>query len=341
MEKNKVSIIIPVYNVEKYLKECVDSIIRQNYENWEVLLVDDGSKDSSSAICDEYSSKDSRIITIHQENAGPSRARNHGLDKSTGQFVMFVDSDDHIEQNMIRKMIDTINDNEADLVICGYARFSDDSYDARSYSKEPLVVMNSRGQLAKFYTKPNTNMFGVSIWAKLYRNDIIQDNHLRFNPDISYEEDCQFNIDYFERINKTAIINDVFYMYRQMTVSLSKGYKKNTFPFLIAGYNRRVQFVKEYSPKTSLNGLHGILLIVVKSTIMKIYNSDLSTSQKIKEYQKVLDFEEVQYVSSVLGKSKNNLTRVLQELIAKKSGLLLHFGLVGWHIYDKMKAAFK
>lgn len=337
MEKNKVSIIVPVYNVEKYLRECVDSIIQQNYENWEIILVDDGSKDSSPAICDEYSSKDSRIITIHQENAGPSRARNHGLDKATGQFVMFVDSDDHINQNMISKMVETINSNQADLVICGYARFSDDSYDPRSYSNEPLILMTNRGRLANFYTKPNTNMFGISIWAKLYRNDIIQNNKIRFNPEISYEEDCQFNIDYFEKINRIAVINDIFYMYRQMTVSLSKGYKKDTFQFLVAGYNRRVQFVKDYSPKTSLNGLHGILLMVVKSTILKIYHSDLSTVQKIKEYQKLLDFEEVQYVASVLGKSKNNLTRVLQELIAKKSGLLLHFGLVWWNIYDKIR----
>lgn len=332
-----ISIIVPVYNVEKYLTICIESLIKQTYRKIEIILLDDGSKDSSLQICNDYAKEDPRIVVIHQENQGPSRTRNNGLDIASGKYVMFVDSDDYIEETMIEKMVAAIETNNADLVIGGYTRFTDNSDDPRTYSKEPSAVFESKKQLALLYTKPNTNMFGISIWGKLYRNDIIQNNNIRFKPEISYEEDCQFNIDYFEHIDRTVVINEVFYHYRQMEVSLSKGYKKGTFPFLVAGYNRRIEFVKKYSPGTSLNGLHSILLIVVKNTIIKIFNSDLSVAKKIKEYKMILDFEEVQFVAKTLGKSKNDFTRLLQNLIPKRSGLLLHTALLGRDIYGKIK----
>ncbi len=336
MEEIKVSIIVPVYNVENYLEECINSIVFQDYSNWELLLIDDGSSDGSASICDKYSNSDPRIVTIHQENRGASVARNRGIDLASGKYVMFVDSDDYIENSMLMKMIQAMEEESADLVICGYARFTESYVDRRSYSKNPITLLKSKEEIGKLYTKPETNMFGISIWAKLYRNEVLQSEKIRFNPSISYEEDCQFNVDYFEKINCAIVLSDVLYYYRQMEISLSKGYKKNTFGFLVAGYNRRLDFVKTYAPKASLAGLYSILLIVVKNTAIKIQSSSMGFFEKIREYRKLLDYDEVQFVATALGKSKNRLTRLLQHLIPLKSGLMMFLALWIRGLYNSL-----
>ncbi|MGX8775196.1 MAG: glycosyltransferase family 2 protein, partial [Bacillota bacterium] len=266
-----------------------------------------------------------RIRTVHQENSGASIARNHGLDLATGDYIMFVDSDDYVDSRIVEKLVTAIARTKADLAICGYARFSgqEEEMDERYFSKLPTVFFTGKAEIAKVYTKPGTNMFGVSIWAKLYRNDLIQSEHLRFDPSISYEEDCQFNIDYFEHIDTAVAINDVMYFYRQMEESLSKGYKKETFKFLAAGYDRRIDFVKTYSPGTSLYGLHSIFLTVIKNTILKISNSNLKPLEKIREYRALMEFDDVQYVAATLGKSKNRFTKLIQYLLPLKSGFLM------------------
>ena len=114
----KISIIVPVYNVEKYLKKCIDSIINQTYKNIEIILVDDGSKDSSGRICDEYIEKDKRIVTIHKKNGGLSDARNEGIKKATGKYLSFIDSDDYIEENMIGNLYKSIIENDSDISTC-------------------------------------------------------------------------------------------------------------------------------------------------------------------------------------------------------------------------------
>ena len=117
MKKHLVSIVVPVYNVEKYLKRCVDSIINQSYNNIEILLVDDGSTDSSGKICDDYLKKDSRIKVIHKQNGGLSDARNFGIDKSTGDYLSFIDSDDWIEKDMIMNLFNSIINEKSDISI--------------------------------------------------------------------------------------------------------------------------------------------------------------------------------------------------------------------------------
>ena len=131
MVSNKVSVVIPVYNVEKYLRECVDSVLIQSYTDLEIILVDDGATDSSGKICDEYVATDKRVKVIHKENGGLSSARNIGLDSSTGQYVYFLDSDDYIEPNTIKVLINTIRESEADFVFFDGHIFYEDSVDIR------------------------------------------------------------------------------------------------------------------------------------------------------------------------------------------------------------------
>ena len=144
-----VSIIIPVYNVKEYLKECVESCITQSYDNIEIVLVDDGSTDGSGKICDEFSSKYERIKCIHKKNGGLSDARNYGIENSSGDYVMFVDSDDLISNNIVEELLTLIVDNRADVSVCGIAHFTDGtmpSYVSSSY----IGIMSGEDALIDF-----------------------------------------------------------------------------------------------------------------------------------------------------------------------------------------------
>ena len=141
--ENLISIIVPVYNVENYLRKCVDSIINQSYKNLEIILVDDGSTDSSGKICDEYSLKDSRIKVIHKKNGGLSDARNAGMEIASGDFWGFVDSDDYIDSDMYSVLLENLLGAEADLSACGRI-FTYDGKEIPEYSENNPVTLSGR-----------------------------------------------------------------------------------------------------------------------------------------------------------------------------------------------------
>lgn len=327
-ERWLVSIIVPVYNVETFLEECVQSILAQTYRCFELLLVDDGSSDGSGAICDRFAAEDSRVRVIHKENEGVSATRNRGIEEASGDFIVFVDSDDLICPEMLQKMVCAMTKHQTDLAICGFERFRDDWRQPYRLSPYSLVIMQSQQELASVYKKPNTNMFGISIWAKMYRADIIREHNIRFQTDISYEEDCCFNIDYFHHVQTAAVLRDYFYRYRQMEQSLSKGYRKNTFRFLVNGYRRRVAYLEELG--MTCYGADAILMIVIKTTVSKIFNSDLPLEEKLAEYAMIMGFEECQKVCEASVGSKVRLTRMLAEAVRSKDPKKVHHVLQLW-----------
>lgn len=321
-EKGLVSIIVPVYNVEKYLEACVRSVQAQTYRHFELLLVDDGSKDGSGALCDKLAAKDSRIRVIHKQNEGVSATRNRGIDESRGQFIVFVDSDDQIRPEMLRKMVRAITHYHTDLALSGFERFRPGWSQEVRLSPHPLVIFESQKELISVYKQANTNMFGISIWAKMYRADIIRRHNIRFQTDISYEEDCCFNIDYFHHIHSAAVLRECFYRYRQMEQSLSKGYRKNTFKFLVNGYRRRIAYMKELG--VSRGGADAILMIVVKATVQKIFHSDLPKEEKLAEYAMIMDFPECKRVCANSVGSRVWLTRELCKAVASGEPKKVH-----------------
>ena len=335
-----VSIIVPVYNIEKLLKYTINTILRQTYENFELLLIDDGSTDGSPQICDEFAEQDSRVIVIHKENQGPSATRNLGIEKANGEFIMFVDSDDLIQPKMLEKMYETICKYETDLCICGFERFRYKWKQPYRLSPYSLVLLQSKEELASVYTKAETNMFGVSIWAKLYRAEILKHENIRFREDINYEEDCCFNIDYFHHVNTTAVVNDIFYRYRQMDASLSKGYRKDSFKFLVNGYNMRRGFLTELGVSGG-GKVDSIFLMVIRNTLLKIFDSNLSKEEKYEEYRSVMAFEECQSVCSGAGKPKSKTTRMLVKLVLSQSPYKVHLFLTIRKYGIKMKEFLK
>lgn len=209
--QTKVSIIIPIYNAEKYLQKCLDSIRNQKYTNLEVILVDDGSTDNSTTICDEYESVDSRFISIHVQNNGVSNARNIGIKKASGEFLMFVDSDDWLEENSVGILQARMEQNaKIDFIASSYY----DIYDERR-ELQLLDEQEIGGKAIAQFSKNNYLLFATP-WAKMYRKKIIEKNDLFFDVCVKYGEDLLFNMQYLKYSTLIATLKEPVYNYRLM-----------------------------------------------------------------------------------------------------------------------------
>ncbi len=210
----EVSIVIPVYNVNKnLLKSCLDSVKNQTLKNIEIICVDDGSTDGSGLILDEYAKLDSRFKVYHQKNGGPSCARNRGIEMSSGEYIQFVDSDDHISVNMSQKLYNLAKQEDADIVKCGF--------------HVPLSV----GKVAPARTRfgPRFGMIGYGyVWDGLYRSRFLKENGLKFDELSSFAEDISFNMTCFPKAKKTVFCSDKLYYYKYNICSLThtRNYKK-------------------------------------------------------------------------------------------------------------------
>ena len=189
-----VSIIVPVYNAQKCIDKCLASIIGQSYENWELILVDDGSKDESFAICKAYAQKDARIRVIHTENRGVSSARNTGLDIACGEYVTFVDSDDTVHPDFLSECLQTATD----LIVANYEQ-PNDVKESHYVEATPCIVFQQNA------IRP--------VWGKVYCRKIIEENHLRFDTDIRFAEDTIFVLQYCLHIHTVAYVFKHLYMY--------------------------------------------------------------------------------------------------------------------------------
>lgn len=208
-----ISIIVPVYNVEKYLKRCVDSLINQTYKNLQIILVDDGSQDNCAAICDEYSKADSRITVIHKKNAGVSAARNSGLDIAEGDYVGFVDSDDYIHPEMYEFLLRAIEENNGDMSLVWYEFvYEDDNNNllncCQEYSVGKVYGNNEDAVMALYNREFRIN---VGPWNKLYKKNIFKD--LRYPTDkIRGEDESVIHI-ILSSCNKVVVLKNKMYYY--------------------------------------------------------------------------------------------------------------------------------
>lgn len=223
MEK-LVSIIVPIYNAEHYLVQCLDSIINQTYRNLEIILIDDGSIDNSLSICNLYASIDERIIVVHKENGGVSSARNHGIIKSKGYYILFVDSDDTIERTYVEDLVIVNEDDSYDLIICGFKEV----YTYKNLSRINLISENLSGNIKDDYYKLND--FCKSPYVKLYKAEIIRNKNILFPLTIRIGEDQVFNHLYLHYVTKYNFVNKSLYNYYiRESFSLSKACSKKDF----------------------------------------------------------------------------------------------------------------
>lgn len=214
----KVSVIVPIYNVEKYLIESIESLIIQTYTNLEIWLIDDGSTDGSKMICEEYQKKDTRIHYYYQQNMGVSSARNIGLNIASGKYIYFMDPDDRIDKTLIEKLV---RNNIYDMRICGfYELYMNKLIEHKCTNKE--IILDKNKVIEEIFEK---GAIGGFLWNKIFRLDLIKKYQIQFNEDICMLEDMIFVIQYLLKIESIGLIPDSLYYYRMRKSSAI--WKKN------------------------------------------------------------------------------------------------------------------
>lgn len=217
----KISIIIPIYNSEKYLRECLDSVIAQTYSDFEALLINDGSKDSSGNICDEYAAKDTRFRVFHKANGGVSSARNLGLQHAKGEWVSFVDSDDRLNEKYIEELHNSTIYDSVDLVVQGYTAIGVEKQRKVSFGNDRV----SSSDYEKLFEEKEIFKYGYP-FSKLFKNRIIRENKLRFPELYSFAEDLSFFLVYLQFCDQIKFDDLYNYYYISHPNSLSKSVKK-------------------------------------------------------------------------------------------------------------------
>lgn len=217
----KVSIIIPIYNAQIYLKQCVESVLGQSMKDLEVVLIDDGSTDESGKMCDIWKEMDKRVKVLHIDNMGVSNARNKGLEIAKGEFIMFVDSDDWMNCRMVETLYNKITSKNLEVVFCDYIKVSEEKqikcekvleYQIYENEQVPIVIRNMFGG-GKYFS---------SVWRGIYRKSIIDQYNIRFE-NIKFAEDMLFNIEYLFDCKKVEVSRECLYYYREnLTSSLQK-----------------------------------------------------------------------------------------------------------------------
>lgn len=236
-----ISIIIPVYNVELYLDECIESMRKQTYHNIEILLIDDGSTDSSPQICDSYALKDSRVKVVHQRNQGPSVARNTGLENAIGEYIVFIDSDDFINEKMIEKLYTSLKETNSDMSICNF-KYIYESCDDIQVERSPIKdeILYTEDIISKLFQ--SKNWYYVVVWNKMYKRELWE--QIRYPVGYIYEDEMVAH-HIFANCKKVASISEELYFYRQISGSIMhRGFNESSLDKYSA-YADRLIFLKK------------------------------------------------------------------------------------------------
>lgn len=311
------SIIVPVYNVEEYIEECIDSILTQTYENFELLLVDDGSSDSSGLICEKYAKKDKRIRVFHKENGGLSSARNFGLENIKGDCVAFVDSDDYIHKEYLERLTTVMQETDADLVCCDMNK--GEKADWKENKKE-ICIRENEDILKKMYI--DDGKITVA-WNKLYAKHFFVEDNLRFAEGMLFED--MLIMPYILRqAKRMVIISDNLYFYRKRKGSITKsGAFSEKRLDIITVVEKRMEQFKEWGEETLFYiELEGYIrkLIRYRSKMDKYCFTEetviINIERKLKEVliQYICDLRlplkiKVKAISSVLGNKIKTIVR--------------------------------
>lgn len=268
---DKISIIVPVYNVEEYLVECLDSLINQTYKNIEIILVNDGSKDNSPKICDDYARKDNRIKVIHKENGGVSSARNTGIKNASGKYICFVDSDDIVLKCYVSRMYEQIKKYKVKYVIFGHSK-NYSIIEENSKIKYNIHLINKESKkFSNLIIREKIN----SPYCKLFDLQHIKSNKLFFDERVCIGEDFLFNMEYLKEIDQVCFSDEPIYWYRKgMTNSLSEKFNPNKFDNLIYVINE-VNYIYDIKKNNDYRNIYDALQAIKIKNIYSCYKDQI------------------------------------------------------------------
>lgn len=291
MKTPKVSIIVPVYNVEQYLDRCIQSLVNQSLKDIEIILVDDGSPDNCPKMCDEYAQNDDRIKVIHKQNAGLGYARNSGLEIATGEYVAFVDSDDYVNTAMYETLYERAYITNADATFCGFNTevtkdvwhesrevVKDEQWEGDSI-KEFMYNMIASGKGVR-----KERLYQMSVWHAIYKRDIIKKNNISFLSERDVvSEDIPFQVDFLKNSNRVLYLNEHLYYYCFNGKSLSATFKKEKF----YGYNKlRECLFSKINDTEYRQRVNRLYIGYCRSYCYNVYNTNISNKSV---YRTVLD----------------------------------------------------
>lgn len=341
----KISIIIPVYNVEKYIRQCIDSVLDQTFKDFELILVDDGSTDNSGEILDEYGKKDSRVIAIHKKNEGCPAARNDGLKAGQGDYIYLMDSDDYLEPDTLEAMYESAVKNDADVVIADHYEFKQDGQQkvVRLFSKEfvtddPKIISDLQNTVLYYcyspYFTPESKGLGLAApWTKLVRSELILNNNLLFDPDVKgIFDDGLFALNVFEYAKKVTYIQKLTYHYRILPGSLIHRYNKNRIQINEIIFKKIRDFQSRNNKNEDFKNAYYARVVLYLSNLCNVYflNKEYegSPQKSLREFFKTVKSEP--YHEAIRNVDLSKLSRIHKIFVLLS---WLHLNPLIWLIY--------
>ena len=288
-----ISVIVPIYNVEKYLARCVGSIVNQTYKNLEIILVDDGSPDRCPQMCDDYAEKDSRIKVVHKKNGGLSDARNAGMAVATGEYISFIDSDDYVSDDFFECLLDVMNKENSDIAECSVVKFYEDNRFDEFSDDLSVKTYDTQDAMSALIAE---NQFHQHVWNKLYKTELVKDIPYAVGK---LNEDEFWTYQVFGRANKVSKLNKTMYYYFQRNSSImGVGYNIRRLDALEGKANRQ-KYIENNFPDLSTQAkidLYGSCMFAYQSVLKSMSGADKKKAlELIRKYRKMynLSFDEI------------------------------------------------
>ena len=258
-----ISVIIPVYNAEKYIERCIKSIQDQTFRNFELILINDGSKDNSLEICEKFACTDKRIKVLDRPNGGASAARNKGLEYMSGQYVVFADSDDYVSPSYLENLYKAAKQGDYDIVQCNL----ESTYD-QDKILNPIAYMQADVTEITKIQALNDRKYKVAVWGKIYSSHIFRDFH--FQEGIIYEDDASYYI-FVDRASKLAMLNETLYYYYMSDNSVMRNKQKDQSTAFVGIYENRISYFQERKEKELLEGTYDRFCLVLLLSLSSSY----------------------------------------------------------------------
>lgn len=286
MEGNKISIILPTYNADEILSKAIKSVINQTYQNWELLVIENGKRGQAENIIKEF--ENDKIKYIYQEIANVSEARNAGIQNATGKYITFIDSDDEYEKEFLEKMLKNIINSESQIAVCGYRKI---------YDKKQMLIGKSKNienttDIKQYLETLKENYLFNELWNKIYISKIIKENNIKFNKKYELGEDFLFNLDYIKYIEKASYINEPLYIYTDGDTGLKLRYRPNKFNIEYELTQYLENFYKEKN--WDMSYIANRFARVYYNQIIDIYkeNNPVTKKEKDKQLQEIISKKE-------------------------------------------------
>ena len=322
----KVSVVMPVYNADRYLAKSIESMLSQTLKEIELILVNDGSKDKSLKICEEYKIKDNRVTVINKKNEGACIARNIGIEKARGKYIQLVDADDYIESNMLEEQYNLAEQTNAEVVMCGMKfdvhQKSGQVVTSESYYKD--MLLKSQDDIKPIFMDLFDNLLFNYTHNKLYSSGFLKSNNLQFIEWLPIDQDTNFNIDVFRKLNKLTISTKSYYHYvKTFDETIVTRYHANKFKVRTFRYDRLKQLLmdwdiynEENKKKLASMYIHHVIECI------EMFNHDkcsLSFKEKKQQIRNILDTNQVRECISVLDRANSTYTNLVFRGMKKNS----------------------